>query len=176
MSRADRASERRSETRPALQRKRRPTIKASSGTPLVFGHFRRGTNVKPEVDAWIAASRLAFWRHLPQREGRHSFSDGGLGYSVRPLRGHRKMSKLQSRPSGTPRLAWLDALNRNRRLFAVGSVTRRSPSSRTPNLNPFRPLCSLRLCGEILLPVRQSHERANAAAFSISSGPGRTPV
>ena len=143
---------------------------------LEFGHFRRGTNVKPEVDAWIAASRLAFWRHLPQREGRHSFSDGGLGYSVRPLRGHRKMSKLQSRPSGTPRLAWLDALNRNRRLFAVGSVTRRSPSPRTPNLNPFRPLCSLRLCGEILLPVRQSHERANAAAFSISSGPGRTPV
>ena len=58
MSRADRASERRSETRPALQRKRRPTIKASSGTPLVFGHFRRGTNVKPEVDAWIAAQRL----------------------------------------------------------------------------------------------------------------------
>jgi hypothetical protein len=35
-------------------------------------------------------SRLAFWRHLPQHEGRHSFSDGGLGYSVRPLRGHRK--------------------------------------------------------------------------------------
>ena len=69
MSRADRASERRSETRPALQRKRRPTIKASSGTPLVFGHFRRGTSVKPEVDAWIAAQRLAFWRHLPQREG-----------------------------------------------------------------------------------------------------------
>jgi len=25
---------------------------------LVFGHFRRGTNVKPEVDAWIAAQRL----------------------------------------------------------------------------------------------------------------------
>src|SRR5215471_20125748 len=24
-------------------------------------------------------SRLAFWRHLPQHEGRHSFSDGGLG-------------------------------------------------------------------------------------------------
>ena len=40
-------------------------------------------------------SRLALWRHLPQHEGRHSFSDGGLGYSVRPLRGHRKMSKLQ---------------------------------------------------------------------------------
>src|SRR5262249_34880189 len=33
-------------------------------------------------------SRLTFWRHLPQHEGRHSFSDGGLGYSVRPLRGH----------------------------------------------------------------------------------------
>ena len=26
--------------------------------PLEFGHFRRGTNVKPEVDAWIAAQRL----------------------------------------------------------------------------------------------------------------------
>jgi hypothetical protein len=26
--------------------------------PEVFGHFRRGTNVKPEVDAWIAAQRL----------------------------------------------------------------------------------------------------------------------
>jgi len=26
--------------------------------PLGFGHFRRGTNVKPEVDAWIAAQRL----------------------------------------------------------------------------------------------------------------------
>ena len=25
---------------------------------LVFGHFRRGTNVKPEVNAWIAAQRL----------------------------------------------------------------------------------------------------------------------
>jgi len=43
-----------------------------------------------------ATSRLAFWRHLPQHEGRHSFSDGGLGYSVRPLRGHRQMSKLQA--------------------------------------------------------------------------------
>jgi hypothetical protein len=40
-------------------------------------------------------SRLPFWRHLPQHEGRLSFSDGGLGYSVRPLRGHSKMSKLQ---------------------------------------------------------------------------------
>jgi hypothetical protein len=28
------------------------------GHGLVFGHFRRGTNVKPEVDAWIAAQRL----------------------------------------------------------------------------------------------------------------------
>src|SRR6516162_11741194 len=27
-------------------------------------------------------SRLAFRRHLPQHEGRHSFSDGGLGYSL----------------------------------------------------------------------------------------------
>jgi len=26
--------------------------------PLVFGRFRRGTDVKPEVDAWIAAQRL----------------------------------------------------------------------------------------------------------------------
>jgi hypothetical protein len=42
--------------------------------------------------------RLAFWRHLPQHEGRHSFSDGGLGYSVRPLRGQSKMSKLQEPP------------------------------------------------------------------------------
>src|SRR6516164_1611626 len=25
---------------------------------LVFGHFRHGTSVKPEVDAWIAAERL----------------------------------------------------------------------------------------------------------------------
>jgi len=25
---------------------------------LVFGHFRHKTNVKPEVDAWIAAQRL----------------------------------------------------------------------------------------------------------------------
>src|SRR6516165_5986331 len=40
-------------------------------------------------------SRLAFWRHLPQHEGRHSFSDGGLGYSVRPLCGRKKTSKLQ---------------------------------------------------------------------------------
>ena len=28
------------------------------GLGLVFGHFHRGTNVKPEVDAWIAAQRL----------------------------------------------------------------------------------------------------------------------
>ena len=26
--------------------------------PLEFGRFRRGINVKPEVDAWIAAQRL----------------------------------------------------------------------------------------------------------------------
>ena len=47
-------------------------------------------------------SRLAFWRHLPQHEGRHSFSDGGLGYSVRPLRGRKKMSKLQRESQATP--------------------------------------------------------------------------
>jgi len=41
-------------------------------------------------------SRLAFWRHLPQHEGRHSFSDGGLAYSIRPLCGRKKMSRLQS--------------------------------------------------------------------------------
>jgi len=45
-------------------------------------------------------SRLAFWRHLPQHEGRHSFSDGGLGYSVRPLRGRKKTPKLQGPRSG----------------------------------------------------------------------------
>jgi len=42
-------------------------------------------------------SRLAFWPHLPQHEGRHSFSDGGLGYSVRPLRGHRIKHSFFSR-------------------------------------------------------------------------------
>jgi hypothetical protein len=41
-------------------------------------------------------SRLVFWRHIPQHKGRHSFSDGGLGCSVRPLRGHTKMSKHQT--------------------------------------------------------------------------------
>ena len=30
----------------------------SEGLDLVFGHFRCGTDVKPEVDAWIAAQRL----------------------------------------------------------------------------------------------------------------------
>jgi hypothetical protein len=40
----------------------------------------------------------------------------------------------------------------------------------------FAVLCSLCLCGEILRAVRQSYERANAAAFAISFGPGRTPV
>jgi len=25
---------------------------------MEFGHFRRGTNVKPKVEAWIAAQRL----------------------------------------------------------------------------------------------------------------------
>src|SRR6516225_10302387 len=44
-------------------------------------------------------SRLAFRRHLPQHEGRHSFSDGGLGYSVRPLCGRKKTSKLQCQDS-----------------------------------------------------------------------------
>ena len=29
-----------------------------SAPDLQFGHFRRGTNVEPEVDAWIAAQRL----------------------------------------------------------------------------------------------------------------------
>jgi len=28
---------------------------------MVFGHFRRGTNVKPEVEAWIAAQRLGLF-------------------------------------------------------------------------------------------------------------------
>ena len=43
-----------------------------------------------------------FWRHLPQHEGRHSCSDGGVGYSLRPLRGHRKMSKLEPRLRRSP--------------------------------------------------------------------------
>src|SRR5262249_52542690 len=33
---------------------------------------------------------------------RHSVSDGGLGCSVRPLRGHRKMSKLHTPLLATP--------------------------------------------------------------------------
>jgi hypothetical protein len=39
----------------------RPSHIVGAGVParaLVFGHFRRGTNVKPEVGAWIAAQRL----------------------------------------------------------------------------------------------------------------------
>ena len=28
------------------------------GTTIGLGHLRRGTNAKPEVDAWIAAQRL----------------------------------------------------------------------------------------------------------------------
>ena len=36
-----------------------PTLWRGRPRPrLVFGHFRRGTNVKSEVDAWIAAQRL----------------------------------------------------------------------------------------------------------------------
>ena len=42
--------------RPTLWRGRpRPRSRALPATPLVFGNFRRGANVKPEVDAWFAA-------------------------------------------------------------------------------------------------------------------------
>ena len=58
-------------------------------------------------------SRLAVWRHIPQHEGRHSFSDGGLGYSVRPLRGHTKMSK----PQRGPRAPSLQVLSPNPHIF-----------------------------------------------------------
>src|SRR5262249_5128311 len=50
----------------------------------------RSTEITPK--SYVVAG---FWRHLPQHEGRHSFSDGGLGYSVRPLCGRKKTSKLQ---------------------------------------------------------------------------------
>jgi len=73
-------------------------------TPL---RARRLMSLSPRAKAPDFAkptSRLTFWRHLPQHEGRHSFSDGGLGYSVRPLRGHRKMSKLQRALPATPLL------------------------------------------------------------------------
>ena len=58
--------------------------------------FRRGTNVKPEVDAWIAAQRLNRLAQAAVAEA--------MGYSLRPLRGHRKMSKLQG--AGIPARAW----------------------------------------------------------------------
>src|SRR6516165_351847 len=42
-------------------RARTPVSHCGAGVParaLEFGHFRRGTNAKPELDAWIAAQRL----------------------------------------------------------------------------------------------------------------------
>jgi hypothetical protein len=43
---------------PAETKGRIQRLRALRATPLVCGHFRRGTNVKPEVDAWIAGQRL----------------------------------------------------------------------------------------------------------------------
>jgi hypothetical protein len=54
---------------------------------MVFGHFHGGTDVRLGVDGWIAAQRL-------NRLAQAAVSDGDLGYSVRPLRGHTKMSGL----------------------------------------------------------------------------------
>ena len=58
---------------------KRPPFQGESGTA--------GLPRAKAPDFAKPTSRLAFWRHLPQHEGRHSVSDGGLGYSVDPLRG-----------------------------------------------------------------------------------------
>ena len=68
-----------------------------AGLGVLSGRSLSITSPRAEApDFAKPTSRLAFWRHLPQHEGRHSFSDGGLGYSVRPLRGRKKTSKLQA--------------------------------------------------------------------------------
>ena len=75
-------------------------IEAPEGrTPFQGGSLYLTSPRAEAPDFAKPTSRLAFWRHLPQHEGRHSFSDGGLGYSIRPLRGHGKMFKLQRRES-----------------------------------------------------------------------------
>src|SRR6516162_6324680 len=58
---------------------KRPPFQGESGTA--------GLPRAKAPDFAKPTSRLAFWRHLPQHEGRHSVSDGGLGYSVDHLRG-----------------------------------------------------------------------------------------
>ena len=58
-------------------------IKAPEGrTPFQGGSLYITSPRAEAPDFAKATSRLVFWRHLPQHEGRHSFSDGGLGYSV----------------------------------------------------------------------------------------------
>jgi len=79
-------------------------IKAPEGrTPFQGGSLYITSPRAEAPDFAKPTSRLAFWRHLPQHEGRHSFSDGGLGYSVRPLCGRKKTAKLQGALLATPR-------------------------------------------------------------------------
>jgi len=74
-----------------------------AGLGVLSGRSLSITSPRAEApDFAKPTSRLAFWRHLPQHEGRHSFSDGGLGYSVRPLCGRKKTSKLQGRDGARP--------------------------------------------------------------------------
>ena len=85
----------------------RPSSAGGDARALLFGHALRPwiyiTSPRAEApDFAKPTSRLAFWRHLPQHEGRHSFSDGGLGYSVRPLCGRKKTSKLHGRDGARP--------------------------------------------------------------------------
>jgi len=75
-------------------------IEAPEGrTPFQGGSLYLTSPRAEAPDFAKPTSRLAFRRHLPQHEGRHSFSDGGLGYSVRPLCGRKKTSKLQCQDS-----------------------------------------------------------------------------
>ena len=51
-----------------------------AGLGVLSGQVAFLTSTQGEApDFAKLTSRLAFWRHIPQHEGRHSFSDGGLG-------------------------------------------------------------------------------------------------
>ena len=72
-------------------------------------------------------SRLAFRRHLPQHEGRHSFSDGGLGYSVRPLRGHCSLDISGRQKAGEIRkFSLVEIFAKSGRLAAKEALLRKS--------------------------------------------------
>jgi hypothetical protein len=46
----------------------------------VFGHFRCGTNAKPEADAWIAALRLN-----ARRKKKHQYGFGEARFILPPI-------------------------------------------------------------------------------------------